>query len=193
MRCALFLILFLLLVLNCRAKFVLANEGPQLTVEDCQKCHMSEYEKVAQGGRAHRQMVDCLDCHANHRPLNRNNIPECKDCHAGRPHAALLDCTACHAPVDKCDSCHDVHQPLAETDGQTALSHCQFCHASATEQLQASSSRHNQLSCTLCHPVHRKVQACSECHGLPHSLGIHQRFTACSTCHNTAHNLNESI
>lgn len=186
-------LLLMPLVLFCGATFVLAGQEPRLTVADCQKCHVPEYEKVVTAGRAHRDMVDCLDCHASHRPLVRNNIPECRECHAGRPHAALIDCTACHAPAEQCGACHDVHQPLVWTDGATALNHCQFCHARAYEEFQAGSSRHNQLSCALCHPGHREIQACSDCHGLPHSAGTHQQFPNCATCHNTAHQLNESL
>jgi len=164
--------------------------APTLTLEDCQKCHKPEYQQITSQGRSHKEKVTCFDCHENHRPRVANNIPECSDCHASAPHEALVDCSTCHKRKKNCKACHQVHHPLARTDGKTALLHCKVCHPSEDKLLKASTSKHHKLSCGFCHLKHRAIKDCSGCHGRPHGEGTHKMFPKCGICHNIAHNLN---
>jgi hypothetical protein len=182
-----FVSLILLQVLTCTV-LETAPAATALTVEDCGKCHTHEYQLITARGRAHKVKVTCLECHAGHRPLSADNIPECSDCHGRRPHAEMIDCSSCHGQKENCRACHQVHQPLARTDGKTALAHCRVCHPRAFELLQATTTKHHDLSCGYCHREHRKIPQCSDCHGLPHSAGTHKIFR-CNNCHGIAHDL----
>lgn len=162
-----------------------------LTVADCQKCHDREWRQISSAGMAHKEQVNCLDCHKSHRPRSANNIPVCSDCHGDAPHKSMVDCSTCHPKIVSCKACHQVHQPLARTDGETALQHCRVCHPNAYELLSVSKSKHHDLSCATCHPQHREIRMCTDCHGQPHPQGTHKRFPQCVTCHNVAHDLNK--
>jgi len=165
-----------------------AQAATALTVGDCGKCHTREYQLIAARGMAHKEQVTCLDCHGGHRPMSADNIPECGDCHGSRPHEDMIDCSSCHERKENCRACHQVHQPLARTDGKTALAHCVACHPEASALLKANSTKHHDLSCGFCHSAHRRIPNCSDCHGLPHSEGTHQLFR-CNDCHGIAHDL----
>lgn len=167
-----------------------AQAEAALTVEDCRKCHDREWQQISSQGMAHKEKVNCQDCHKSHRPLSANNIPACSDCHGDAPHGSMVDCSTCHQRKETCKACHQVHQPLARTDGETALQHCKVCHPSAYELLTASKSKHHDLSCAACHPKHREIRMCGDCHGQPHPQGTHKMFPQCVTCHNIAHDLN---
>lgn len=161
-----------------------------LTLEDCQKCHAHEYQQITLKGMGHKEKVTCLECHKGHRPQTANNIPGCRDCHEKPPHENMIDCASCHKRKENCKACHQVHQPLARTDGGTALLHCKICHPGIPELLRSSTSKHRGLSCAFCHKEHRDIQRCRSCHGLPHPEGTHTMFPKCAECHNIAHDLN---
>jgi len=165
-----------------------AHAATALTVEDCGKCHTREYQLMTARGMAHKEKVTCLDCHEGHRPISAASIPECGDCHGSSPHASMIDCSSCHERQENCKACHLVHQPLARTDGKTALAHCVVCHPRASELLVANTTKHHELNCGFCHSEHRKISACRDCHGLPHSEGTHKIFR-CNDCHSIAHDL----
>jgi len=165
-----------------------AQAATVLTVEDCGKCHSQEYQQITSRGLSHKTKVTCLDCHEGHRPLSADNIPECSNCHGKRPHVAMVDCSSCHGREGNCKACHQVHQPLARTDGKIAAAHCVSCHPRAYELLKANTTKHHDLSCGFCHGEHRKIPQCSDCHGLPHSAGTHKIFR-CNNCHSIAHDL----
>lgn len=167
-----------------------AHAETSLVLEDCGKCHIKEYQQITSKGMAHKEMVTCIECHENHRPMSENNIPECSDCHARFPHKYVVDCASCHERKENCKACHLVHQPLAQTDGKTALTHCMVCHPEVYELLKTNTTKHHELSCAFCHDEHRKIQNCSECHDLPHSEGTHKLFK-CLDCHGIAHDLSE--
>jgi len=161
-----------------------------LTVEDCGKCHFQQYRQIAESGKSHRSKVTCLDCHENHRPRVKNNIPNCRDCHGDIPHEGKIDCSACHKKKMNCNVCHLVHRPFAWPGNESALRHCRLCHPGPFNLLQASTSKHRALECADCHLEHGYLPRCSDCHGRPHGEGTHGMFPQCSICHNTAHNLN---
>lgn len=165
-----------------------AQSTPRLTLADCEKCHLDQTRQIAAGGRAHRDQMTCLDCHVGHPPPEIDNIPACTNCHVASPHTEMVDCTGCHQRTQNCRVCHQVHQPMSWTDAATAQLHCRSCHAEAVALIQTSKSKHQSLACTFCHPMHRRIQECSDCHGLPHAKGTHDMF-ACQVCHNRAHEL----
>ena len=179
------------LILLCLFFALLAiRSEAALTLEDCQKCHKLEFQQITANGMGHLSQVTCIDCHASHRPRVANNVPACQNCHEKKPHEKMTDCSRCHPGNDKCIPCHNPHQPLARTDGDTAVNHCQVCHPEAVKLMAASSSKHRDLACGFCHTLHRKIQGCRICHGTPHPEGTRKMFPQCALCHGSAHNLN---
>src|SRR3954462_9997100 len=71
-------------------------KAPSLTSDDCIKCHSTEPADIAQAGGKHKTDVSCNECHTSHRPTSKNNIPECSNCHTGKPHYELKNCLGCH-------------------------------------------------------------------------------------------------
>jgi hypothetical protein len=176
-------------VLACAA-LETAQAATALTVEDCRKCHTHEYQQIASRGMAHKDKMTCLGCHESHRPRSAENIPACSGCHGRVPHEDMIDCSSCHERKENCTACHQAHQPLARTNGKTALIHCMACHHGAYDLLNVNTTKHHDLSCAFCHTVHREIRDCSDCHGRPHPEGTHKMFR-CSDCHGIAHDLGE--
>lgn len=150
---------------------------PKKAHAECLTCHESQDQGLQQHPSYHSQLV-CTDCHYDH-----GFLPECLSCHRSHgPSMTESSCQTCHAP----------HKPLemhfATTDIPTDF--CAPCHAQATSQLEATTSRHGQLNCATCHSYrHGTIPLCRDCHGEPHAVAIHAKFTSCGECHGTAHSL----
>lgn len=147
----------------------LAESG--LTIKDCSKCHEAQPREIETAGAGHESQINCLDCHAGHRPMSANNIPACSQCHEGTEHYSL----------DNCMSCHNPHQPLNVVLEGELKAECLTCHTEQNAQLVTNPSMHSEVSCNFCHAdKHGAIPACTECHE-PHSAKMVQ--TDCAVCH----------
>lgn len=159
--------LFFLTLLSATSLFAAAK----LSTDDCNKCHEVQPAEIAAAGAAHKDKINCLDCHTGHRPVSQNNIPACSLCHSGSDHYTLNDCMGCHNP----------HQPLAVVLKGELKAECLTCHTEQNAQLVAHPSKHTEVSCNFCHAEkHGVIPACSECHE-PHSADMVQND--CAVCH----------
>ncbi len=142
-----------------------------LEVDDCIKCHTLEPQQIAEDGAAHQFAINCLDCHAQHRPMNANNIPSCADCHVGTDHYALNSCNGCHNP----------HTPLKVTLTGELKVECISCHSQQGEEIVANPSYHSEVSCNYCHAdTHGYTPDCTTCHA---SHSPEMVANDCATCH----------
>ncbi len=177
---------------------VLAQEAPALTTGDCAKCHPKEPATIGTEGEKHKTEVDCFDCHGEHPPLGEVIIPQCSVCHQDKPHYVLENCSGCHV---------NAHAPLKITMGEDITKPCLTCHDQQGKEMKESPSAHSEQSCSFCHPEHKKIPDCMECHE-PHTsemtraecLGCHPVHTPlvvtynmetpsliCASCHKTAY------
>lgn len=140
----------------------------------CNVCHGPVAGEITQKKSAHTGL-GCTTCHAG----KHGYIPGCMECH--EPHVA-------NQPNEACLACHPAHAPLAVTYPVTEPNAtCAACHAKAQQDLTASQTKHTGLTCAKCHPQHRKLMACSECHGQPHAPAMLKKFKTCGDCHGKAH------
>ena len=121
--------IFVVAFMVCLSHSALAAEAV-LTAADCTKCHTDEPAQIEAAGASHKTEIDCPICHADHRPMVADNIPQCSECHEG----------TAHYDVGNCLSCHNPHEPLniSITGEQKAV--CVSCHAGPQEQLVANPS-----------------------------------------------------
>ena len=147
-----------------------AAAKPALTVDDCVKCHTAPPEEIATAGAGHKT-ITCFDCHNSHRPISKNNIPQCSQCHTGKAHYDLKGCLGCHK---------NPHTPLKISFSNTVTDACLTCHTQQIKQLKENKSKHSNLACSACHNVHRVIPQCVQCHK-PHSNEMTQ--TDCKSCH----------
>jgi predicted CXXCH cytochrome family protein len=148
-----------------------ARAQPVLSDEDCAKCHGQEPAQIAAAGMAHKTEVTCTACHEGHRPKVANNIPECSQCHSGKP----------HYEVEGCKSCHNPHAPLEVRLQGELKAVCLTCHPTQGQEMAASPSAHAELACNECHAEkHGATPACLDCHQ-SHSATMAQ--DDCRTCH----------
>lgn len=144
---------------------------PTLSVDDCIKCHEKQPREIEEAGGAHKEQLNCQDCHADHRPASKNNIPQCSMCHEGSAHYELKNCLRCHNP----------HQPLRVVLTGELKAECLTCHTDQNEQMLANPSKHATFACNFCHAdKHGVIPECVQCHE-PHSDNMTQ--ADCSTCH----------
>lgn len=141
-----------------------------LTSDDCIKCHAAPPADIAANGGKHKS-VGCVDCHAGHPPTVKKPIPQCNQCHMGKPHYDLKDCLACHK---------NPHTPLKVSFAGNVTDPCLTCHNQQIAQLRENKSKHSALYCSTCHSVHRKVPACTQCHK-PHAADM--GGGECKQCH----------
>jgi predicted CXXCH cytochrome family protein len=163
----------LLALLFCLLVFPASNllAVPTLDPDDCIKCHQLQPTEIDEAGAAHKSEINCLDCHAGHKPVSPNNIPECAQCHEGTDHYALANCTSCHNP----------HKPLAVVLEGELKAECLTCHTDQNAQLVANPSMHSEVSCNFCHAdTHGNIPECTSCHE-PHSADMLQKD--CAVCH----------
>ncbi|WP_298272689.1 cytochrome C [Geobacter sp.] len=144
--------------------------APTLSVNDCVKCHKQEPADIASAGAGHKK-ITCFDCHTNHRPASKNNIPQCSKCHTGKKHYELTGCLGCHK---------NPHTPLNITLSGNITDPCLTCHTQQMAQLKQFPSKHSKLFCSTCHNVHGKIPQCTQCHK-PHSS--EQTAADCKKCH----------
>ncbi|MEA2083002.1 MAG: 6-bladed beta-propeller [Thermodesulfobacteriota bacterium] len=57
---------------------------------------------------------------------------------------------------------------------------CLTCHNEQKDEFESSPSKHSDLSCIFCHPVHKEIPGCSKCHE-PHKED--QVASDCVQCH----------
>jgi hypothetical protein len=161
---------FLIALFLFYSNAALAQEQAPLSNDDCAKCHTAPPADLAAGGEKHKD-VGCTGCHVGHPPIVKKPIPQCNDCHTGKPHYELKGCLGCHK---------NPHTPLNISFTPNITDACLTCHTPQIEQLRKNKSKHTALDCSGCHDVHRKIPQCTQCHK-PHS----NEMTAadCKKCH----------
>ena len=146
--------------------------------QGCPICHVEAEKEIRTFVTQHSELY-CFSCHhTRHR-----NVPECKECH--QPHSEEMtqsDCLTCHPPHKALEVVYPEDIPKEA---------CAGCHRRAYEVLEQSGSKHTALSCARCHPKHRAIMRCVECHPEPHSAAMLQEFRVCGRCHGEAHSLTE--
>jgi hypothetical protein len=167
------LLIFLCLVTVFLAWSGAAQAQPQsgLSNDDCVKCHAAPPADLAASGGKHKD-VGCSGCHVGHPPTVKKPIPQCNDCHMGKPHFELKGCLGCHK---------NPHTPLKISFANNITDACLTCHTTQIEQLRKNKSKHTALYCSTCHDVHRKIPQCTQCHK-PHSAEM--VAADCKKCHN---------
>lgn len=144
---------------------------PELGIKDCVKCHELQPAEIEAAGAAHKNDINCLDCHTGHKPASPNNIPACSQCHEGSEHYSLNSCMNCHNP----------HQPLKVVLEGELKAECLTCHTEQNAQLVANPSTHTEVSCNFCHAdTHGNIPTCLSCHE-GHSAEMTQND--CAVCH----------
>ncbi len=147
-----------------------AQPQPALINDDCVKCHAAPPTDVTAAGGKHKD-VGCTGCHAGHPPTVKKPIPQCNQCHMGKPHFEIKGCLTCHK---------NPHTPLNISFSDKVTDACLSCHTPQIEQLKKFKSKHSALDCSTCHSVHRKVPQCTQCHK-PHSAEM--VVADCKKCH----------
>lgn len=137
---------------------------------DCAKCHAGPPADIAANGGKHKE-VGCTACHPGHRPEVKNNIPQCSQCHMGKPHFELKGCLGCH---------RNPHTPRKISFAGNVTDACLTCHTAQIDQLREHKSKHTALYCSTCHDVHGKKPACTQCHK-PHAADM--TAGECTKCH----------
>lgn len=155
------------------ALVAVAADAPKATLvnNDCVKCHVNPPADIAANGGAHKTSVSCQDCHAGHRPLVKNNVPLCSQCHSGKPHYKLANCSRCH---------NNPHTPKIIKLANNITEECLSCHNPQIVQLKQHPSKHTKLACSFCHNIHGKIPLCTQCHK-PH--GTEMGAADCKRCH----------
>ncbi|MBI5741540.1 MAG: cytochrome C [Nitrospirae bacterium] len=147
-----------------------AQTKPELSNDDCLKCHDAPPSDLSAHGGKHKD-VGCLGCHIGHPPTVKKPIPLCSNCHMGKPHFELKGCLNCHK---------NPHTPLNIAFGTDITDACLTCHSQQIVQLRDHKSKHSALNCSMCHDVHRKIPQCTQCHK-PHSSEM--AASDCRNCH----------
>lgn len=146
------------------------------TAKTCADCHGKVAQTLQQAPSKHTK-VACATCHHSKHGL----IPSCMTCH--KPHAAKQ--------TDKdCLACHPAHTPLViKYPENTPNEVCGGCHSAVFNKIHNSLSKHGQVGCAQCHPQHKKIPKCEECHGKPHGEVVLKKFPDCLACHVDVHDL----
>ncbi|TFH43454.1 MAG: hypothetical protein E4G94_04855, partial [ANME-2 cluster archaeon] len=134
--------------------------------QSCEDCHYVAFNYISTQGGNHN--LDCKFCHIQH-----GFKPECSRCHE-IVHGGKLQ---------NCKDCHFVHAPLKKItslSGKTFERSCSSCHMQQIEDFSEHPSRHGDLKCIYCHPIHRQKIPCINCHA-PHSIEL--TYNDCLTCH----------
>jgi len=166
-----FIVLFLAQVIVLTYAATAGAAQPTLNSGDCVKCHPAQPAQINDKGARHKT-ITCQDCHASHRPVSKNNIPVCNQCHKDKPHFQTPGCLTCHT---------NPHTPLVISFGKNLTEPCLTCHTPQIKQLRENKSKHTALYCSTCHAeVHRRIPACTQCHK-PHSAEV--TAADCLKCH----------
>jgi predicted CXXCH cytochrome family protein len=169
------LIMVFLLVMGISVLLLYSGTAPAqtkvvLSNDDCVKCHNAPPSDLAASGGKHKD-VGCTGCHEGHPPTVKKPIPQCSNCHMGKPHFELKGCLGCH---------RNPHTPLKITFANNITDACLTCHTQQIAQLRENKSRHTAQNCSFCHDVHRKKPECTQCHK-PHSAEM--TAADCKKCH----------
>lgn len=170
-RAGLLMILLAALALVMAAGLPALAAKTALSNDDCAKCHDKQPADIAADGRAHRESIGCRDCHENHRPASKSNIPECSNCHEGTDHFKLPGCLGCHK---------NPHMPKQISFANNITDPCLTCHKDQIKQLKEFPSKHTQKACSFCHDKHGKKPECTQCHK-PHAATMTAKD--CNKCH----------
>ena len=146
------------------------KQQPEVTNDDCVKCHATPPADIEAAGGMHRG-VGCTGCHIGHPPAVKKPIPQCSQCHIGTAHFELSGCLNCHK---------NPHTPLNISFGGNITDACLTCHTQQIAQLRDNKSKHTAQNCSTCHNVHRQVPQCTQCHK-PHSAEM--AVADCKKCH----------
>ena len=163
-------VLFGIVLLLVSSIAVAATSAPGLGNDDCVKCHTAPPADISAAGGKHKD-VGCTGCHNGHPPTVKKPIPQCSDCHGGKPHFELKGCLGCHK---------NPHTPLKITFANNVTDACLTCHTKQNEQLKQFKSKHSAIACSMCHDVHRKIPQCTQCHK-PHAADM--VAADCKKCH----------
>lgn len=148
--------------------------------KNCRICHSKVGESLTQYKSKHTE-VECSSCHSQ----KHGRKPECSECHQSHSPAVQMG-------TKECLSCHPVHTPLniAYSGDIANNAICAGCHNVPFEQLASNKTKHSALACAKCHPKHKQLMACQQCHGqTPHNPAIHAKYPKCGSCHDIAHNI----
>ncbi|NPA40609.1 MAG: cytochrome C [Thermodesulfobacteria bacterium] len=148
--------------------------------KQCAKCHPTEYEETIKYPSKHTK-IGCTACHHT----VHGYIPKCAECHKGKPHYSCV-------PTDKgCERCHNPHEPLniPPFPKNTPNKVCAACHPVEYKKIETTKSKHHLVACVQCHPRHKYIPKCTECHPHPHSEALLKKYPNCLQCHIDVHNL----
>lgn len=122
----------------------------------------------------------------------------CNDCHAAN--FVPVNCTKCHIPhkedanwgYKECVGCHtNPHVPVRNGTYTTDISRalCATCHPRQYQLTEIGGGKHKDQACSRCHPVHRTMLTCKNCHGHPvHAFKDEkgEKRDQCYMCHGYA-------
>lgn len=175
--------------------------GTNAEVTQCLSCHTNPHEPIVSLPKPMELETRCPICHAPIAKMladkpSKHTKRHCSECHS-KVHGRIPDCSECHdshSPMMElqtadCLKCHPVHTPLEISyPASQAKELCAGCHEDEYNTLQASTTKHHELTCAFCHPTHGEIPRCQRCHGeSPHNAAIHEKFPQCLTCHNNPH------
>jgi len=146
--------------------------------QGCPVCHSEADKEIKTFVTQHTEFY-CSSCHHT----RHGYVPECQECH--QPHSEEMtqsDCLTCHPPHKALEVVYPEDIP------QEA---CAGCHRNAYDMLAKSGTKHAAMGCARCHPKHRAITRCRQCHPEPHSAEMLQEFRTCGHCHGVAHSLVE--
>lgn len=144
---------------------------PDLSLEDCGKCHAKVIQTLNAFGLSHKTRLTCVDCHHGHPPEDTNIIPSCKKCHKDSAHFKIDNCSSCH---------YNAHSPRKLRFPSRTTAPCLTCHTTQEADLEKYPSKHTAEGCTACHETHGLVPVCVGCHR-PHSPEMIK--SDCRLCH----------
>ncbi len=144
--------------------------------QGCYICHPEADKEMKTYVTQHTELY-CFTCHhTRHR-----HVPECMECH--QPHTRRMtqaDCLACHPPHKALQVIYPENIPQES---------CAGCHRHAYDKLKKSGTKHTALGCARCHPEHRAIMQCQDCHPETHGADMLQKYPVCGRCHGIAHSL----
>ncbi len=141
--------------------FNLFAEDPVLTNRDCAKCHSTVSNHKA----------PCTGCHRGHPPRSKMVIEACTGCHREKLHFSLTNCTSCHTDP------HDISKLVLKGDIKGP---CITCHRRLEAPSENKTLHIGFLSCTRCHPSHKRTVSCMSCH---ESHSEEMKSGSCMECH----------
>ncbi|MCK4937724.1 MAG: hypothetical protein KAR85_03860 [Methanosarcinales archaeon] len=160
-----------------------------IQLQDCKDCHDEHapmgitisLDLESSCSLCHPKQIEEFSDHPS-----RHGDMKCGYCH--QTHGQIEACTNCHAPHSKgliyndCLNCHPAHMPLDINYSRISvpLEQCAICHEGAGTALEQSNTEHTSLECAYCHPVHKQIPECMDCH-TPHDSDM--TISDCQGCH----------